>query len=62
MVDTTSVGDAFTRYFISAVSEGKGSKYALKLATATSSLAVSTKGAEPSIPVLSAVLNSQTEL
>lgn len=50
VVDTTAAGDTFTGYFISAIAKGKDIDYALKLASKASSIAVSRKGASPSIP------------
>ena len=48
--DTTAAGDTFTGYFFSALMGGKSAEEALKTATAASALAVSRKGAAPSIP------------
>lgn len=48
--DTTAAGDTFTGYFFSALMGGKTPHEALKTATAASALAVSRKGAAPSIP------------
>ena len=50
VVDTTAAGDTFTGFFLQAVCEGKSPEEALKLATAASAVAVSRKGAMPSIP------------
>ncbi len=52
VVDTTAAGDTFTGYFISAIAEGKGIDYALKLASKAASITVSRFGAAPSIPYI----------
>ena len=54
-VDTTAAGDTFTGYFLSAVSRGLQVKDALLEASMASSIAVSRKGAAPSIPFMSEV-------
>ena len=48
--DTTAAGDTFTGYFFSTLLRGEAPAQALKTATAASALAVSRKGAAPSIP------------
>ena len=48
--DTTAAGDTFTGYFFSTLLRGEAPEQALKTATAASALAVSRKGAAPSIP------------
>lgn len=55
VVDTTAAGDTFTGFFISAVSSGNTPAEALRLASAASSIAVSRKGASPSIPNMTEV-------
>lgn len=50
VVDTTAAGDTFTGFFIGSLSEGKTPAEALKIASKASSIAVSRKGAAPSIP------------
>lgn len=50
VVDTTAAGDTFTGYFFASVMNGKAPKQALTIASAASSIAVSRKGAAPSIP------------
>ena len=57
-VDTTAAGDTFTGYFIAMVSNKKDYKSALRISSAASALAVSKKGAAPSIPYIDDVLNS----
>ncbi len=49
-VDTTSAGDTFTGYYISATVRGKSIEGALRLASAASALGVSRHGAAVSIP------------
>ena len=49
-LDTTAAGDTFTGYFISALAKGAPPKKCLKEACAAAALAVSKKGAAPSIP------------
>lgn len=54
-VDTTAAGDTFTGYFVVGISENKPIEDILKYAAAASALAVSKKGAAPSIPEFKAV-------
>lgn len=49
-VDTTAAGDTFTGYFLTAVGEGLDAGTALRRANAAAAIAVSRKGAAPSIP------------
>ncbi len=49
-MDTTAAGDTFTGYFLEAVSRGLPGDVCLKRAAAASAIAVSRKGASPSIP------------
>lgn len=49
-VDTTAAGDTFTGYFFAGICEGLSNADALKQASMASALAVSRKGAAPSIP------------
>lgn len=60
-VDTTAAGDTFTGYFLAALSRGEPSREALREASVASSLAVSQKGASPSIPWRKAVLEADLE-
>lgn len=55
VVDTTAAGDTFTGYFLAALMNGEAIPEALRLASVASSLAVSLKGASPSIPRMDAV-------
>ncbi len=48
--DTTSAGDTFSGYFVSAFARGESIKDALKLASVAASLATSKEGASTSIP------------
>ena len=50
-VDTTAAGDTFTGYFLASISKGYAVANAMKYASAASALAVSRKGAAPSIPL-----------
>ena len=56
VVDTTAAGDTFTGYFIAGVSSGISVEMSLKQAAKAASLAVSKKGASPSIPFIEEVL------
>lgn len=49
-VDTTAAGDTFTGYFLHAVTSGQIPAAALAIASKAASIAVSRKGASPSIP------------
>ena len=55
VVDTTAAGDTFTGYFFSSIMRGKAPAEALRIASAASAIAVSRKGASPSIPTLNEV-------
>lgn len=57
-VDTTAAGDTFTGYFAAELSKGTDYRSILKIASAASAVAVSKKGAVPSIPDKSEVLSS----
>lgn len=56
VVDTTGAGDTFTGYFFTSVFAGKAPKEALLIASTASSVAISRKGAAPSIPTMNEVL------
>lgn len=50
VVDTTAAGDTFTGYFLTTYFTGAGVECALKTAAKAAAIAVSRKGASPSIP------------
>lgn len=58
VVDTVGAGDTFTGYFAALLSAGGEMTDILKLASAASGIAVSRKGAAPSIPVIDEVKDS----
>ena len=55
VVDTTAAGDAFAGAFAVAIAEGLSSTEALQLGAAAGALAVTTVGAQPSLPTRAAV-------
>lgn len=62
VVDTTAAGDTFTGYFLTEYANGRTPAYALELASVASSIAVSRKGAEPSIPTADEVMSAHSSL
>jgi len=58
VVDTTAAGDTFTGYFIAGISMGDDIAEVLKTAAMASAIAVSRKGAAPSIPKRCEVLEA----
>ena len=56
-VDTTAAGDTFPGYFIGGILGGLSAKEAMDQASKASAIAVTRKGAAPSIPVLAEVQN-----
>lgn len=56
VVDTTAAGDTFTGYFIAGLTNNWDVEQILKTASKASSIAVSRKGAAPSIPYLEEVI------
>lgn len=56
-VDTTAAGDTFAGYLVAGLASGKADKNNLMLASTASAIAVSRKGAAPSIPVMDEVLS-----
>ena len=55
VADTTAAGDTFTGYFLTCITAGETPAAALEKASIASSLAVSVKGAAPSIPTMEQV-------
>lgn len=58
-VDTTAAGDTFTGYFLAARLEGESPEEALDLAAKASAIAVTKKGAAPSIPLRSEIFDTE---
>lgn len=58
-VDTTAAGDTFTGFFLAALTKGETVEKSMKLAAKASSIAVTRRGAAPSIPKLSEVIKSE---
>ncbi|MDD4494383.1 MAG: ribokinase [Eubacteriales bacterium] len=58
VVDTTAAGDTFTGYFLAGIAEDLPMREVLRRASLASALAVSRKGASPSIPLLKEVLSA----
>lgn len=56
-VDTTAAGDTFSGYFIGGILGGLSTKEAMDQASKASAIAVTRKGAAPSIPLLAEVQN-----
>lgn len=56
-VDTTAAGDTFSGYFIGGILGGLSAKEAMNQASKASAIAVTRKGAAPSIPLLAEVQN-----
>ena len=54
-VDTTAAGDTFTGFFLSEILRNSDAEKALRTAAVASGIAVSRKGAEPSIPLMAEV-------
>jgi len=57
VVDTTAAGDTFTGFFLSEMLRHGDAAKALRVASVAAGIAVSRKGAEPSIPRMSEVKN-----
>ena len=55
-VDTTAAGDTFSGYFMAGILRGKNPAEALRLASKAAALAVSRRGAAPSIPAMEEAL------
>jgi len=60
-VDTTAAGDTFTGYFLAGLCENMPIPEALKMSAKASSIAVSRKGAVPSIPYREEVMKALSE-
>lgn len=58
VIDTTAAGTTFAGYFIAAISKGEQVYDAIRFASGAAALAVSRKGAAPSIPSESEVLDA----
>ena len=56
-VDTTAAGDTFTGFFVASILAGAAPQDALRTAAKASSIAVTRKGAAPSIPTIEEVNN-----
>jgi len=56
VVDTTGAGDTFTAALALALVEGQAPADALNFACAAAAVSTTTKGAQPSLPVLESVL------
>ena len=61
-VDTTAAGDTFTGYFLACILEGLRVDVALQKASKASAIAVTRKGASPSIPTREEVDSTELEL
>lgn len=57
VVDTTAAGDTFVGFFVAELSRGVSPQEAIKTASAAAALAVSRKGAAPSVPKLDEVFS-----
>ena len=55
-VDTTAAGDTFTGFFLSEILRHGDADKALRIASVAAGIAVSLKGAEPSIPIMETVI------
>lgn len=58
VVDTTAAGDTFTGYFVAGLAAGENMQEILRVSSASAALAVSKKGAAPSIPYREEVLHA----
>lgn len=56
VLDTTAAGDTFTGFFVAEIAAGNTPKEALHMASAAAAIAVSRKGAAPSVPTREEVL------
>ena len=51
-MDTTGAGDTFIGFFVASIVKGKTIKISMDIASRASSMAISKKGAAPSIPYI----------
>ncbi len=58
VVDTTAAGDTFTGFFIAGMAAGRDVETAMRFAAKASSIAVSRRGAAPSIPTMEEVIKA----
>ena len=56
VIDTTAAGDTFTGYFIAGFANGKETTEILEEAAKAAAIAVSRKGAAPSIPMMKEIM------
>ena len=61
-VDTSVAGDTFTGYFLASIREGLSPEQAMRRGCLASSIAVTRKGAAPSIPLREEVLQAEKSL
>ena len=59
VVDTTAAGDTFTGYVVAGLARGEKMETVLKTASAAAALAVTRKGAAPSIPTMDEVATAR---
>lgn len=62
VADTTAAGDTFTGFFVASLAQNISAQESLRLASVASSIAVSRKGAAPSIPTIDEVKSSNLEI
>lgn len=61
-IDSTAAGDTFTGYFLASIQKGLPIRSALQRASLAASIAVTRKGASPSIPFLEEVLQAERSM
>ena len=62
VVDTTAAGDTFTGFFVASTAKRVAIEEALRISTMASAIAVSRKGAAPSIPTMQEVKESLSKI